>query len=446
MYKNRIKEWRLEKNYKAQEKQALLDLLQSIEPSAMSNVSFEIRGRPAKMDRIFRYSRVGRVVRADVDRLATSPLVLATKRRKIQVSRIRHDEPVREQLIHSLSPPNSFFSLSAPEDLQDIEAILYDTAQYYRSYFSPRHLFGKAELLRWQPFFGQTILGDLVDQYLHACQAARRSDYQIARIFLDRVHCQLYLAILAQHSQLLGAALEIIHTPSGNANFETAELFGHFAADMSRVVYGENHPITKFLQRFCRTTIRGSWILNTFDQMRIATAREVLGDSHPETIVLKTASCYRLRKPDNGQREKVLNEALKTAEDHYGHRHNLTLRALIDWAVFHLRGMGDLDKAEAGFGKVLKRYHESSADTATKHAKLKALKGLMTIATIRQSWAEGESLSREALEISIAELGQDHYYTKGLAEGLVDSLWQQGRVNEARQWAKVYRLEVEAEL
>lgn len=54
----------------------------------------------------------------------------------------------------------------------------------------------------------------------------------------------------------------------------------------------------------------------------------------------------------------------------------------------------------------------------------------MTLATIRQSWAEGESLSREALEIGIKELGKDHYYTKGFAEGLVDCLWQQGRVNE----------------
>jgi hypothetical protein len=446
MCKTRIKEWHLEKNYKAQEKQAVLDLLQRIEPSAMSNISFEIRGRPAKMDRIFRYSRDGRIVQADVDRLATSSLLLRTKRRKVQVSGIQNEEPVRDQLIHSLSPPNSFFSLSAPEDLQDIENIMYDTAQYYRSYFSPSDRFGKAELLRWQPFFGQTILGDLVDQYLHACQAARRSNYNFARIFLDRAHRQLYLAMLAQHSQLLGATLEIIHTPSYNANFETAELFARFAADMSRAIYGENHPITKFLRRFSRTTTRGGWLLNAFDQMRMATARDVLGDSHPETIVLKIASCYRLRKPDNSQREKVLDEALKTAEDNYGHRHNLTLRALIDRAVFNLRGMGDLDKAEADFENVMKRYQESSADIATKHAKLKALKGLMTVATIRRNWAEGESLSREALEISIKELGQDHYYTKGLAEGLVDSLWQQGRVDEARQRAKVHRLEVEAEL
>jgi hypothetical protein len=84
MCKTRIKEWHLEKNYKAQEKQAVLDLLQRIEPSAMSNISFEIRGRPAKMDRIFRYSRDGRIVQADVDRLATSSLLLRTKRRKVQ--------------------------------------------------------------------------------------------------------------------------------------------------------------------------------------------------------------------------------------------------------------------------------------------------------------------------------------------------------------------------
>src|SRR3954468_23959214 len=64
MYKTKIREWQLQKNYKSTEKQAVLDFLGRLEPSA-SDVQIQIRGRPAKMHRIFRYSKVRGIVRAD---------------------------------------------------------------------------------------------------------------------------------------------------------------------------------------------------------------------------------------------------------------------------------------------------------------------------------------------------------------------------------------------
>lgn len=443
MYKTRIREWHLQRNYKAQEKQAVLDVLKRVELSATSRICFEIRGRPVKMDRIFRYSRVSG--RADADKVAPSHLALGTKQRKTQISEL-YDTSTREQLIHALSPPVPLFSLSAPQDLQGAEIIMYETAQYYRSYFSPKDRFNKPDLLRWQPFFGQSILGDIVDQYVNAWRAARISKYKTARIFLDRVHRQLHLAMLAEHSQLIGTIFEVLYTRSGNANFETTELFGRFAADMSTAIHGENHPITKSVQRFCHSMTWTDGFLDAFDQMRMTTAREILGDMHGETILLKVALCYGMREPENQKRDVLLAEALESAECNYGHCHDLTLRVLLDRAGFYLRGMDDLAMAESGLEEVVRRCQESSADRAMTCAKLKALKGLLTVASIRQCWDVSESLCREALAISIEELGHDHYYTKGLAESLVDSLWEQGRVDQAREWAKFYRLEIEAEL
>ena len=70
----------------------------------------------------------------------------------------------------------------------------------------------------------------------------------------------------------------------------------------------------------------------------------------------------------------------------------------------------------------------------------------MWVAWQQKSFVESESLCREALDISIEELGHDHYYTKGLAESLVVSLWLLRRDDEARECAKIYRLDVQAEL
>jgi hypothetical protein len=48
--------------------------------------------------------------------------------------------------------------------------------------------------------------------------------------------------------------------------------------------------------------------------------------------------------------------------------------------------------------------------------------------------------------MSTQELGHNHYYTKGLAESLVDLLWVQQQDDKAREFAKVYRLSIQAEL
>ena len=51
-------------NYKSTEKQAVLDFLGRLERTT-SDVQIQIRGRPAKMHRIFRYSKARGIVRAD---------------------------------------------------------------------------------------------------------------------------------------------------------------------------------------------------------------------------------------------------------------------------------------------------------------------------------------------------------------------------------------------
>ena len=414
----------------------------------MSNVFVEIRGRPAKMNRIVRYSRTGYTARTDADKCAM-PCPATLVGRKLQASKFHHDMPTREELIGTLLPPDRIsFQLQVPQSLEDVEAMLHETSYYYRSCFTPGDRFDKPDLLRWQPFFGQSILSDMIDQYVIAVGAAERSKYTTARIFLDRAHRQLHLAILAQHSQLLGTIFGIVHTRSHNASFETADIFGRFAADMAAAIHGQSHPITKSVQMFCRTTASQGVFFNAHDQMRLATARNILGDMHGETIVLKIASCYGLRGSHNdvARCENLLDEALATAELKYGPLNDLTLRALLDRAGFYLRGSNYLDWAESGFKEVVRRCPESSVDKATAHARLKAMKGLLTVASVERCWSKSESICREALSVSVEELGHDHYYTRGLVESLVDSLLNQGRDQEAREWAKLFRLEIEANL
>ena len=377
------------------------------------------------MNRIVRYSRIGHTAQTDADKRAM-PCSAISVGRRLQASELHHYIPTREELIGTFSPPNRIFlQVPAPQSLEDVEAMLHETSYYYCSCFTPGDRFDKPDLLRWQDFFGPSILSDMIDQYVIALGAAERSKYKISRVFLDRAHRQLYLAILAQPSQLLETIFGIVHSRSLNASFETADIFGRFAADMAAAIHGQNHSITKPVQMFCRTTTSKDIFLNGHDQMRLATARDILGDMHGETIALKIASCYGLRGSHNGvaECESLLDEAAATAELKYGPLDDLTLTVLLDRAGFYLRGSNYLDWAESGFKEVVRRCSESSADKATAHARLKALKALSIVASLESCWRKSESICREALSISVEELGHDHYYTRGLVENLVDSLW-----------------------
>jgi hypothetical protein len=160
---------------------------------------------------------------------------------------------------------------------------------------------------------------------------------------------------------------------------------------------------------------------------------------------LAAALCYGLKKDKQGLKA-MLAETLETAESNYGPRANETLRALLSRAGFYLNGIRNLDMAESGYVEVLKRCQESSTDIGITHSRLKALKGLMSVAQTRGSYVESERLCYNALDLSTQELGPNHYYTKGLAESLVDLLWVQQRYDKARECAKVYQLNIEAEL
>jgi hypothetical protein len=143
---------------------------------------------------------------------------------------------------------------------------------------------------------------------------------------------------------------------------------------------------------------------------------------------------------------RTIHQGLEEAESEYEPDDAELLTALHEWAAFHLREINALHTAERGFKIVLATTPGQSRDRTAIHARLRALKGLVMIADRQSRWDEGEALCREALDLSIKELGQTHYYTVRLGEWLMDFLSQQGREEEAQQIAVDNGLEVECDL
>jgi hypothetical protein len=330
-------------------------------------------------------------------------------------------------------------SLLGPQGLQDAEEILLDSSYYYRSYFNLEKRFPKEGLIRTQPFLGQSLLTGIVHLYNRACEEAAASNYRWARILLNRVYRQFHLAINAEHAQLLGMVFTIVNRRSGNPNFETAELFGRFAADLSCAVQGKGHPVTKAIQQYCRTSVHWTAMdefTHQFRMMRLATARTLLGDTDDLTVNLKLVESQDFRH----SKEVSIRQggSLYAAELQYLAQH--------DWANFQPQRIADLCSLEEGLHELLRNDAALISGRKANHCRLRAIKGLMMVADCRSKWSEAEFLCREALIISVDELGKDHHYTKTFAEFLMDVMSRQGRNEEAERIAVSFELEFETVL
>jgi hypothetical protein len=508
MYKTKIREWQLQKNYKTNEKQAILDFLKKLDPSAVNDIHIEIRGRPAKINRIFRYSRARGIVRAedgeDIRPSDTSDLpsirapdVESRVKRPVLRQQYLHGihGTTRGDIIRSMStsgPP--LLCLAAAQYLQDAEEILLEYSHYYRSYLNLEGRTANAIYIRTQPFFGQSLLTLIVHQYSRACQEAARANYKWARILLGRVHRQLHLAITAEHIQLLGMIFMILNSRSSNSNFETAELFGRFAADLSCTVLGEKHPVTQAIQRYCRMSVQKTTSAESttaefmcrFRQMRLKTARALFGDTNCLTIDPRIAQYQRLSSCPPCSHEyfglysfhhqccrhkkayilsvelpAFLNTPTNICTDLSApignirngawdrssvHVVELQYFALHDCADFQQQCMDYVCAAERRLHEELGMDPWMSSGAKGNHMRLRTLKGLIMIAECRSRWSESEILCREALIIGTEELGKDHYYTRTIAECLMDLMSRQGRNEEAERFAVSFGLEFETVL
>lgn len=183
--------------------------------------------------------------------------------------------------------------------------------------------------------------------------------------------------------------------------------------------------------------------VHQFGLMRLEVAHAALGKRWSSCEGLAVMRCHIFGDPHYVTK---LEEAMYSRETQYEPDQAGLLSALNNWAGFYLLGVSDSCIAEQGFKGLLARTQGACPTTTVSHARLRALKGMVVIADRKGWWNEGETLCREALDLGINALGQGHYYTRRLAEWLVDLVAQQGRDEEARQIAEDHALELEAAL
>jgi hypothetical protein len=287
MFKRRITEWKIRKNYKAKEKEVIARKVKAFMDAGHGIHSISFHGRPVKLDRVKRHCRTNKnllqvwdhlsqnpedFVGHDQDLVVRSPSTnsIITPRQTSNSSSDRtslqadgHSETDSTEIIINITPPTDFYT---------IESTLFHTreaVQWQFSVFVP--LKGKALIQRFPVTISDDVKTGRIDQtsefwlsihrgytYLQAGQS-----HDAWRMF-DRC-CQMVQPLLASAPlQLLSCLLLHFATAWQGLN----ELEHHlldFVSSMTASLLGSEHPLAMAMRLVATADIRNHVVEGMMD-------------------------------------------------------------------------------------------------------------------------------------------------------------------------------------
>jgi hypothetical protein len=247
MYKKRITEWKLNKNYKRKEKDAVSRALQRRTQAGKISHQVMIRNQPVKFQRILRHLKASAEVTTGHSSDATSDCLECSEVevRTPDAESFVLNEPTNRHLQAdlrrrlSLSPEPSR-PLFTHDDLGSAEILCWESVGYFewqlsglaRPFSSPKSVKGDCAVNSLSSFF-------------LAASLAESSRYSDARVILNNSFDELKNALIHPSPQLLPSLLGVICAGGEDQTpFKIRELYREHAADLCRVYLGVRHPIT----------------------------------------------------------------------------------------------------------------------------------------------------------------------------------------------------------
>jgi tetratricopeptide (TPR) repeat protein len=445
MYKKRIKEWKINKNYKREEKDAVSRALQRRSQAGKVSHQVMIRNQPVKFQRILRHLKASAGATISHGSDATSDCLKSSEVevRTPDAESFVLDEPTNRHLQAdlrrrlSLSPEPSR-PLFTHDDLGSAEILCWESARYFEWQLS-----GHA-----RPFSSPTsVKGDCavnsLSSFFLAASLAESSRYSDARVILNNSFDELKNALIHPSPQLLPSLLGVICARGEDQTpFKVRELYREHASDLCRVYLGARHPITATVRFFCGAGGQRQ-VFNTVLGSLLATVLRKTGlhEAHDLPIYLMRLQTEALA--DLGQfeeAERILRRALTICTTANGTSDWMTLDILMDLAWLNETSLRNYRHAEVLFGTVLRDTVEEGV-VVKPSTRSRGLEGLARLARFNGDLPKAEDLSRQALEVNVKEFGPKAEETIYAADFLEEMLRAQGKHLEANQLRYLYRLE-----
>lgn len=259
MFKSRIKQWKLNKNYKAAERISIAQILRHHKMKGCTSPQVLLYGRPVKMHRVQRHCKGGVYFPQPALNDYASSLVEDNKRYQVRCTcctgDICQDQGSQAHVttlkdIHnrySLSPKPQLH-LALPTGLKNVELILEQTSVFYRSYCEGQTSKDLSPNIDRPPTEVQYILELNPNIFFHMIAAgasALRSGQQTAGWRLIHKASDITMPLLMQqHPYTLKT---LLHLASQLETDDKPDLFRSiwsFIGEMASTTLGPTHPIS----------------------------------------------------------------------------------------------------------------------------------------------------------------------------------------------------------
>jgi tetratricopeptide (TPR) repeat protein len=451
MYKKRIKEWKIMKNYKREEKDAVSRALQRRTQAGKVSHQVMIRNQPVKFQRILRHLKAsagattGHGSGASSGSLESGEIEVRTPDAEsfvLDESTNRHFQAdLRRRLSLSSGPHRPIFT---HDDLGIAEILCWESVGYFESALSvhartlsrPDHIVSDPTIY----LFNEAIVAGAL---------AELGRYLDARVILNNSFDKLKIALTRQSPQLLPSLLSIMSVRQGDETlFKVWELYREHAGDLCRVYLGVRHPITVIVRSFRDAGDKKQAFKAVLESLLATTLKIAgVGEAHDLPIYLMQLQADTLaRLGQFKEAERILRRALTICTAAHGTDYWMTLDVILDLAWLNAISMRNCRHAEVQFDTVLRGTADEEGEVIERCVRLEALGGLAHVARIDRDLPKAEDLLWQALEVIVKDFGPKHEETIYIADCLEGILREQGKHSEADQLSCLYRLEDEYSL
>jgi tetratricopeptide (TPR) repeat protein len=446
MYKTKITQWGLKKNYTAAEKEHLARVFKEHRDSGKGIPPLTLGNRPAKLDRIRRFCKQEKILDEICDALksdwhskggvnlsakapsgdhgAVTAQVICAAVNSVQNSSLSSVQGLTQTL---LDPERPF---STTSDIGRIELILLQTKIYYQSRL------------------GSGTRSDTRD--------APTRDYQESVNLVYRWIGKLKYGMGAlgtrKHAQgwrMINEACEMVHKflEQQPRNLLTALFYGlsedalnffpglrtsllRFFTKSSVGKLGCNHPISVVLYHWQEQQIFADAVSPAFEVL-LDVSGENLNLENDELWEIRSYYCGSLK----GQGEYAAAEShglrfLKQAEEVFGRLHWRTRELLFEFTLVKYY-QGHYDLAEIGYQDIVQRGREDLGNEVFNASCIYGLHQLALISEVRGDFAQSEEYWRAALTGAINGWGMEDDETTYITIRMEESFKNQGMDPEA---------------
>jgi tetratricopeptide (TPR) repeat protein len=435
MYKKRVNEWNVRKNYKREEKDAVCRALKRRSLAGKVHHQVMIRNQPAKVGRILKHIQNSG---AQIDAQAWGCPSMSTEDDGIEVrtpdgvSILDDQSNLNDSGCHLLRrlsvTPGPYRPILTHDDLGKAEILCLEGVRYFETLLLA-NTYTQPELsLTKHDNIGTTMT--CIDV---ASVMVNSERYAEARVLFNRACDELTGLLREESPELLPELLDVVFDRYGKLpTFKVRDLFFKHAADLCEICLGVGHPMSVIMRIYCGVESR----VQVFDAflgslLETALKRADYGQTHFLSI------CLMRRKSDTlavlGQfsgAETILQRALTICTSGNVTDDALSLWVLCDLAWLKCESLQNYSGAKALYQKVLQCMSDEETE-GTYLRKWEILRGLAYIALHESEFAKAEGLLLEALGHALKAWGADDVKTIHTAFGLESILRARGKDPEA---------------